>query len=82
MMMTMKMVFTCKCPSQDNINDNNHEHDDNDKVDNNNDVVRHLQVPFPWVPLQDNGILATLRSGLWRHLWLGGGLNDPQLPKT
>ena len=41
-----------------------HEHDDNDKVDNNNYLVRHLQVPFPRVPLQDNGILATLRSGL------------------
>ena len=71
MMMTMKMVVvTCKCPSHDNINDNNHEHDDDNKVDSNNYLVGHLQVPFPRVPLQDNGILATLRSGLWKHLSL------------
>ena len=69
MMITMKMVVvTCNCPSHDNINDNNHEHDDNNKVDSNNFAVSHLQVPFPRVPLQDNGILATLRSGLWKHL--------------
>ena len=40
------------------------------KIDSNNYLVGHLQVPFPRVPLQDNGILATLRSGLWKHLSL------------